>query len=212
MSELFEWLSAILVTLVIKISWALRQTMESLEAERATANNTRFFSAYADMDYSDNAIANVAHHASFEQVQGTSMDKKSILMDTENPSPVTSTPVLKGGKSERILSPNVSEINNQPLREMSVDLSLESVPAEREPSPENIQRERERTPEALRRERQLIEHYCMMYKPTESDGEVIRTAFARGPLSPETQLKYRKFLNAPVSNQKKFCRSKNLRL
>ncbi|KAL9702594.1 hypothetical protein quinque_006112 [Culex quinquefasciatus] len=179
--DVVEWLSAILVTLVIRISWSLRQTMATLEEQNTS--NSRYYSARNDLDvtHQENDAPNMESVSKTPQLAKSSTEvEKSV---------VTSTPLGKGVLAEQMVSPNLSDIIESP-RDF----------AHKEP-----------TPEGLRYERNLVDQFCMMRMPTEADGEIIRTTFARGKISPETEIKYRKFLAAPVARPR-LPQRKHLRL
>ncbi|KXJ75618.1 hypothetical protein RP20_CCG011393 [Aedes albopictus] len=188
--EVVEWISAILVTIVIKISWTLRQTMESMEQVNThppmAPDDSLYYTAYIEVeDYSEEANEN-ENNSNLERSQRSLDGSPKEAVKTI----ATSTPRAKNGSAvQTIVSPGFSDIEEAP---------------------------KDTSPDKERCEGELVERFCMMKMPTEEDAEAIRTTFARGKISPETEIKYRKFLqSSPSAGRSKTSKGtlrKNIRL
>lgn len=192
--EIVEWISAILVTLVIKISWTLRQTMGSMEhtnnnsRNNAQGNDSLYYTAYIEADHSEEVNENQFNANLERSLPSTNGHGRKSL--------VTSTPQAKNPNGQDVVSPGYSYIEEAPKEQDGATNS---------------------TPVMDCYERELIYHFSMIKMPTEEDANVIRTTFARGKISPETELKYRQFLQSPISTRgrhrgRKVSQRKNIRL
>lgn len=170
--------------------------MESMEQANAppqmAPDDSLYYTAYIEVeDYSEEANEN-ENNSNLERSQRSLDGSPKEAVKTI----ATSTPRAKNGAAlQTIVSPGFSDI---------------------EETPKDCGENKDTSPDKGRCEGELVERFCMMKMPTEEDAEAIRTTFARGKISPETEIKYRKFLqSSPSAGRSKTSKGtlrKNIRL
>lgn len=169
--------------------------MESLEnpANSPQIDDSHYYTAYIEVDYPEEVN---------ENENNSNLEKSRCSIDGDSKKTVksiaTSTPRSKNGTvGHTVVSPGFSDIEEAAPKDAA---ECKSNPA----------------PETGYYERDLADRFCLMKMPTEEDAEAIRTTFARGKISPETEIKYRKFLqSSPSAGRSKASKGslrKNIRL
>uniref|UniRef100_A0A0E3W2B4 Uncharacterized protein n=1 Tax=Anopheles gambiae TaxID=7165 RepID=A0A0E3W2B4_ANOGA len=176
--ELVEWISAIVVTIVIKISWSLRQTMESLHDR---PSDPSYFTSYAEqlVEVDDE----VGTH--LERSRVVEMNRDAERENGQRVTLLTSTPVLSSGASNSLLMytlepSNCSSIYNLEQEEIIQEEFLKSI--------------------SKRRKDYEIDHHLL------SQFDCIRTPRAPVKLSPDTAIKYQRIHTRQPNNQRKYLR------
>lgn len=198
--DIIECFGAIIVSLVIKMFWTLNRTMESIEElHNESHDNSRhqddsvYYTASIQEDYHHPEVVNENKDNSNQQRS----QPPAVTADVENvrKSVVTSTPQAKNVAALDIISPGYSDIEEFPKETIGGKHS---------------------TPRRAQYEQELVNRICMLKIPTEEDAEAIRTTFARGKISSETELKHKQFLESPLTKCKprgpKASQRKHIRL